>query len=182
MSSSSAASYFSRTYEDDNNGGGKRRHLNPRESAHGVEPPRNHQQQYSSNNNHHNNNSSSSSHNNINNRNHNNQGGSNNQMGSSGFLFDRNNRNPTQSQVDDFFRNKPELNAHEIVNIFLRAVQWKKKKRIDVLIGDKLSFVTDSLLRIVSKLDGRQTTQITMATVNGLQSIAPASINTSGQW
>ena len=114
--------------------------------------------------------------------NNNNNNNNNNNSGQAGFLFDRNNQNPTQAQVDDFFRKKPELNAHEIVNIFLRAVQWKKKKRIDVLVGDKLSFLTDSVSRIVSKLDGRQLTQTAMAAVNGLQSIEPKNILSSGKW
>ena len=97
------------------------------------------------------------------------------------FYFDRANQNPTQAQVDEFFRQQPELNSHEIVNIFLRAVQWKKKKGIDVLGGDKLSFVTESIMHMMSKLDGRQLTQTAMATVNGLQVIASIDIQMSGQ-
>ena len=98
------------------------------------------------------------------------------------FYFDRANQNPTQAQVDEFFRQQPELSSPEIVSIFLRAVQWKKKKGIDVLGDDKLSFVTERLWQMMSKLDGRQFTQTAMATVNGLQAISPTNIHMSGQW
>ena len=139
--------------EYDDSGGGKRRHLNPRDDNRDAVQRK--PTQYSQNNN-------------------NNQGG--------GFLFDHNNQNPSQAQVDEFFRNKPELNPKEITNIFLRAVQWKKKKRIDVLGGDKLSFLTGRLQCIVSELGGRQLTQTAMATINGLQAIAPTNVQTSGKW
>ena len=98
------------------------------------------------------------------------------------FLFDLNNQNATQSQVDEFFRKKTKLSSFEIVSIFLRAVQWKKKKRIDVLGGDKLSYLSQSLLPLISKMDGRQLTQASMATVNGLQATSATNIHTSGRW
>ena len=95
--------------------------------------------------------------------------------------FDRTNENPTQAQVDEIFRHKPELNSNVIVNIFLRAVQWKKKKRIDVLGGDKLSFLTESILHLSSRMDGRQLTRTAMACVNGLQAVAPTNVHMPGR-
>ena len=98
------------------------------------------------------------------------------------FLFDRTNQNPTQSQVDEFFRQKPALTSYEIINIFLRAVQWKKKKRIDVLGGEKLSLVVKNIWHLIPTLNGKQLTKTAMATINGLQAIASTNTYMSGEW
>ena len=72
------------------------------------------------------------------------------------------------------------MTSKDIVNIFLRAVQWKKRKRVDVLGGDKLSYVTEHLVQLASKMDGGQLMQTAMATVNSLQATTPANIHASG--
>ena len=51
---------------------------------------------------------------------------------------------------------------------------------IDVLGGDKLAFLTESILNMSSKMDGRQLTQTAMAAVNALQVILPSNNYMSG--
>ena len=103
------------------------------------------------------------------------------------FYFDLDNQNPTQCEVDEFFRKKPVLHFKEIPSIFLMAVQWKKKNNIDVLGGDKLPIVTENIVHSVAQLEGVQfinaghLIKLTMATVNGLQAIAPTNIHMPGQ-
>ena len=51
---------------------------------------------------------------------------------------------------------------------------------MDVLGGDKLSYVTEHLVQLASKMDGGQLMQTAMATVNSLQATTPANIHASG--
>ena len=100
------------------------------------------------------------------------------------FLFDRNNDNPTQREVDAYFLSQPNPSPDEIVSILLCAVKWKKKKRIDVLSGDKLLVVMSALQDMLSKNILKPSTlrYATIGVLESLQVVPLADIEKSGLW
>ena len=98
------------------------------------------------------------------------------------FLFHRNNDNPTQAQVDSYFRGNPDPSPEQVGSILQRAVKWKKKKSIDVLTGDKLIFVISSLQRMLPAFSPRELWFATVGTMECLQVISPTDIEKSGWW
>ena len=98
------------------------------------------------------------------------------------FLFDRNNDNPTQAEVDAYFRGNPDPSPLEVADILQRIVKWKKKKKIDVLTGDKPLIVMSSLQRMMPVYNLRQLRSSTVGTLECLQVISPTDIAKSGSW
>ena len=98
------------------------------------------------------------------------------------FLFDRNNDNPTQGEVDAYFRSNPNPSPQQVVDILLRSVMWKKKKKIDVLSGDKLLYVISALRRVLSILNLPQLRLATIGILECLQVVPIADIEKSGWW
>ena len=98
------------------------------------------------------------------------------------FLFDQNNYNPTQGEVDAYFRNNPNPSPQEVVDILLRTVTWKKKRMIDVLSGDKLLIVMSALQRMLSVFDRRQLRFATIGLLECLLVIPLVDIEKSGSW
>ena len=82
--------------------------------------------------------------------------------------------------MDAYFLSQPNPSPDQVVDILLCAVEWKKKKRIDVLSGDKLPFVVSSLQRRLSDFNLRQLQQATIGTLESLQIIPPIDIEKSG--
>ena len=96
------------------------------------------------------------------------------------FLFDLNNDNPTQTQVDTYFLEKTDLSLEDVISILLCAVNWKKKKSIDVLTGDKLGIIMSSLQRELSNPNKHQLRHSTVGIMECLQVISPTDIEESG--
>ena len=96
------------------------------------------------------------------------------------FLFDRNNDNPTQGEVDAYFRSNPDPSPQEVVDILLLSVMWKKKKKIDVLSGDKLHLVMSALQRMSSILNLSQLLFATVRILECLQVVPLVDIEQSG--
>ena len=96
------------------------------------------------------------------------------------FLFSNNNDNPTQAEVNTYFREHPDPNPQEIADILQRTVKWKKKRKIDMLIGDKLLIVISSLRRIMPVFNLSQLRNATVGVLDSLQVISPTDIETSG--
>ena len=96
------------------------------------------------------------------------------------FLFRRDNDNPTQEQVDDYFLSEPNPSPEEVVQILQRTVKWKKNHKIDVLTGDKLSFVMSSLESMLFQLTTEQLHNATVRTLMCMQVIPLADIERSG--
>ena len=96
------------------------------------------------------------------------------------FLFDRTNNNPTQRDVDAYFHSKPDPSPQEVVEILLRTVTWKKKKKIDVLSGDNLLIVMSSLRRLMSAFSSAQLRYATIGILDILQVVPLVGIESSG--
>ena len=102
------------------------------------------------------------------------------------FYFHTDTQNPTQQEVDEFFRQKPVLHFKEIPSIFMSAVSWKKKHNIDVLSDDNLAFVTESIMNMLSQVEGMQFVnaghliKLTVSVVTGLPTIASTNIHLTG--
>ena len=96
------------------------------------------------------------------------------------FPFDLNNDNPTQTQVDTYFLEKTDLSLEDVISILLCAVNWKKKKSIDVLTGDKLGIIMSSLQRELSNPNKHQLRHSTVGIMECLQVISPTDIEESG--
>ena len=96
------------------------------------------------------------------------------------FLFDRNYNNPTQRDVDAYFRSKPDPTPEQVVDILQRTVTFKKKKNIDVLYGDRLLIVLSSLHRVLSDLKLSKLRHATVGIMGSLQVIPLDDIDKSG--
>ena len=98
------------------------------------------------------------------------------------FLFASTNDNPTQAQVDAFFRKNVDPSREEVISILQRAVKWKKKKSVDVLTSDKLLIVRSSLQLMLPRLSKPQLRHATIGTLECLQVISPTDMEESGTW
>ena len=96
------------------------------------------------------------------------------------FLFDRDNDNPTQEEVDAYFLSEPNPSPDETVKILERTVKWKKNHKIDVLTGEKLHFVMSSLQSILFTLNREQLHNATVRTLMCLQVVPLADVERSG--
>ena len=96
------------------------------------------------------------------------------------FLFASNNDNPTQAEVDAYFRENPDSDPEQVISILQRTVKWKKKKAIDVLTGDNLPIVMSSLQRMLPKLNRPQLRHAAIGTLECLQVIPLVDIEKSG--
>ena len=96
------------------------------------------------------------------------------------FVFDRNNDNPTQGEVDAYFRSNPSPGPEQLVSILLCAVKWKKRRRIDVLSGDKLLIVMSALQRMLSVFNVPQLRFATIGLLECLQVVPLVDIEKSG--
>ena len=96
------------------------------------------------------------------------------------YLFDYRNDHPTQREVDAFFHQNPNPSAQEIVDILLRNTTWKKKKKIEVLTGNKLPFIMFKLQSMMSVFNCLQLRNATVGILESLQVVSPNDIETSG--
>ena len=85
----------------------------------------------------------------------------------------------TQSEIDEFFRNKPTLTLHHVGTILDSSVGMRKKKRLDVLKKQHLVHITNELRRLRQGKERPSAFQIA-ALVHCLQAINKDDAQTSG--